>query len=318
MPSAGQGRHAAALADHGLKFARWIFGEIFWYTFNLAMFKYGILLLYVRIFPQRWLRPFATGLAILIGLWLVVIEFVYLFQCKPVHAAWDVATPGKKCLDAKSIYIGQSVPTIAFDLVILCLPPILVRRLQIPAISKTSVLAMFFLCGLVTIASIVRLVLIVQTPIVDTTCTLKAAISGGFAQLILTLQFPGNFTFLGLWSAAEPCLGLVCSCIPTYGILIQALWSKLLPKRSAKNSKPSSNKADSGFAPNMRNQTGAPSLELPSYIAKRHNHMVDADVLPLRSANNNHPEFCDQVPRFPGPDDSYHQVQAPYMEQRFV
>jgi hypothetical protein len=202
----GQGRHSAALPDHGLKFARWVFGEILWYTFNLAMFKYAILLLYLRVFPQRWLRPFVVGLAGFIAIWLITIQLVYLFQCRPVHAAWDVSTPGKRCLDTKSIYVGQSVPTIFFDLVLLALPPFLVWRVRLPAMSKATVLIMFLLCGLVTVASVVRLALILEAEIVDTSW---------------------NFTTLGLWSAAEPCLGLLCASIPTYGLLVKSAKTRL-------------------------------------------------------------------------------------------
>lgn len=143
-----------------------------WYTFDLAMFKYGILLLYIRIFPQRWLRPVVITLSSLIAAWLVVMELVFLFKCKPIHAAWDLdALPTAKCLDFVHVLIGQSVPTIFFDLVILSLPPILIWRVRIPVIDKTSVVATFLLCGLVTGASVVRLVLIIEAKAVDTSCT---------------------------------------------------------------------------------------------------------------------------------------------------
>lgn len=167
----GQGQHAAVVPDHGIAFAKWIFGEIFWYTFNLAMFKICILLLYVRVFPYRWLRTLAIFLGATIITWLVVIELVYLLQCKPIRAAWDVTIKDKKCLDSRSIYISQSVPTIAFDLIILSLPTILVWRVQLPKMSKMMVLALFMLCGLVTVASIVRLDLIVHAVYEDFTCT---------------------------------------------------------------------------------------------------------------------------------------------------
>lgn len=172
MAYAGQGRHSEALPDHGQKNFRWVFGETLWYTFDLAMFKYAILLLYVRIFPQRWLRPFVITLAVLIAAWLISIELVFLFQCNPVHAAWDQdALPTAKCLNTIHVFIGQSAPTIVFDVIILSLPPILIWRVQIPAIDKTSVLATFLLCGLVTGASTVRLILIVNAHFVDTSCT---------------------------------------------------------------------------------------------------------------------------------------------------
>ena len=169
---AGQGRHAADLPDHGAKAFLWVFGDTLWYTFDLAMFKYGILLLYIRIFPQRWLRPFVITLSALIAVWLVIMELVFLFKCKPIYAAWDLnALATAKCLDFVHVFIGQSVPTIFFDLIILSLPPILVWRVRIPAIDKTSVVATFLLCGLVTGASVVRLVLIIEAKAVDTSCT---------------------------------------------------------------------------------------------------------------------------------------------------
>lgn len=244
----GQGRHSAALPDHGLKFARWVYGEIFWYTFNLAMFKYAILLLYLRVFPQRWLRPFVVGLAGLIATWLVAIQLVYLFQCRPVHAAWDVATPGKRCLDAKSIYVGQSVPTIIFDLVVLALPPFLVWRVHLPAMSKATVLAMFLLCGLVTVASVVRLVLILETEIVDTSW---------------------NFTTLGMWSAAEPCLGLLCASIPTYGVLVKAAktWLSGSSRKESSLVPSFGPRSQGGSGRAMRHAQGSMDVELVSPLS---------------------------------------------------
>ncbi|KUI60250.1 hypothetical protein VP1G_07461 [Cytospora mali] len=295
----GQGRHSAALPDHGEKDFRWAFGEILWYTFDLAMFKYGILLLYIRIFPQRWLRPFVITLVVLIAAWLITMEAVFIFQCKPVHASWDLeARPTAKCFNNIHVFIGQSVPTIVFDVIILSLPPILVWRVQIPAIDKTSVLATFLLCGLVTAASTVRLVIITSADPVDTTW---------------------NYTTLGLWSTSEPCLGLVCSCIPTYGVLVRAAKMKIqsiFGKRSGGTTDLSNTNDVSGDASKQKRKLSTPSFELLSQGTDMKGISAgDVDSLPSHPTDERSDGQRNEGPRR---ECFHYQVRNTQAEQQFV
>ncbi|KGO67477.1 hypothetical protein PITC_009280 [Penicillium italicum] len=87
----------------------------------LAFTKVSILLMYCRIFPTREIRIASTILGGVSISWCVAIILVSVFQCTPIARAWDTRIPGT-CLNLKSSFIGNAVPNITTDILILCLP----------------------------------------------------------------------------------------------------------------------------------------------------------------------------------------------------
>jgi hypothetical protein len=83
--------------------------------------KFSILLLYLRIFPDKKFR-LVTKIAI--G-WMVcqTIAFVIVvsFQCTPVDAVWDISVHGK-CINSQAFVYTAAGFSILEDIVIMLLP----------------------------------------------------------------------------------------------------------------------------------------------------------------------------------------------------
>ncbi|PMD46941.1 hypothetical protein L207DRAFT_415671, partial [Hyaloscypha variabilis F] len=129
--------------------------EIF-YLFILAATKISILILYLRIFPNHDFRHMVWTVIGSIGSWSIVIPCLLMLQCTPFNKARDPQVQGK-CLDINAIAIASSVVSMVQDLIILVMPIVEPRKLQMSLRPKLNVLAIFSLGAFVTVTSIVRL-----------------------------------------------------------------------------------------------------------------------------------------------------------------
>jgi hypothetical protein len=141
---------------------------LLFYNPGLIFFKFSLLAFYIRVFPVfRWLRYAAYVLGVLIIIWFLGTQFSFIFTCAPISAAW---MGGGKCISQKDIYIAQSVPTLAFDITILCLPVRIIWAAQLKRNQRIAVTGIFLLGGLVTVISIVRLYSTLTSTDEDITC----------------------------------------------------------------------------------------------------------------------------------------------------
>lgn len=118
------------------------------YIPSLAMIKFSILLFYARIFPGRRFRQtlYLVGAVVLLS-W-VSCQFAAIFACHPIQNFWLSAGPSESCIDVQGLFIGQAIPNIATDIVLLVLPLPLIWRLQLPLAQKLGLLAIFTLGSL--------------------------------------------------------------------------------------------------------------------------------------------------------------------------
>jgi hypothetical protein len=174
--SQGFGRHQiVALKTEPQKLETYGFNLyiiLLFYNPGLALFKFSFLAFYIRLFPFiRWLRYSCYGLAALITLWAVGNEFGLIFRCNPIKANW-IPTAGT-CTPIEVIIKTQSIPTIIFDTAILALPVRLIWGLQMARPARIGVITVFLLGGIVTIISIIRLVVFLNSNGEDITCELN-------------------------------------------------------------------------------------------------------------------------------------------------
>lgn len=144
------------------KFGLNLYIILLFYNIGLAVFKFSFLALYIRLFSvSKSLRYWCYGIGILIAMWSIACVFAIAFRCKPVEANWrpDAGT----CVPLKPIFLAQSIPTITFDFVILLLPVRLIWGIQMARPARIGVILIFLLGGIVTIISIVRLVVLLNT-----------------------------------------------------------------------------------------------------------------------------------------------------------
>ena len=79
--------------------------------------------------------------------WGIANNLLSLFQCTPIHKAWDIEQPGH-CYDAYTITKTIQSLNIVLDVVILALPISAISQLQMSRGRKASVIVIFLLGGL--------------------------------------------------------------------------------------------------------------------------------------------------------------------------
>jgi hypothetical protein len=104
------------------------------YIVATRLTKLSLLLLYVRIWPDRS-TPFWHACAVvgtLLALSIPAALFPAVFQCRPVSYYWTrlMHTTGA-CVDQTDLSIANATIVIAFDLAVLLLPVYNVARLRV-------------------------------------------------------------------------------------------------------------------------------------------------------------------------------------------
>lgn len=200
MIAHGLGRHAATLEIPDLVIVlKLLLGLECVYLVSVALLKLSLLALYFRIFPTREFKLATYILSGLIILWCIALNCVAIFQCNPVKKSWLPTTPGT-CIDLKAAFIGNAIPNIITDVVILLLPVRQIWKLQMRPAQRISLIAMFLLGGFVLFASIYRLIAILKFNPMDTTWTLAEACA---------------------WCVIETATGIIGACLPVLRPLLR-------------------------------------------------------------------------------------------------
>ncbi|KAI1140607.1 hypothetical protein F5Y05DRAFT_279533 [Hypoxylon sp. FL0543] len=167
---------------------------------TITFVKLSILSFYYTIFSiskkfQLW--TYIIGFACIV--WLIVYLFLNIFQCKPIHALWDDLGSTEYCIPSGKLWLGYELPNFFLDVLVLCLPVAMLRRLQLPRGQKWSVAGIFLLGGLVCVTSMVRMVYIwnPETPQV--------------------VRVPNTMVM----ASVQLGTAILCACLPTYGPLIE-------------------------------------------------------------------------------------------------
>ncbi|EWG55799.1 hypothetical protein FVEG_13747 [Fusarium verticillioides 7600] len=192
----------------------------FVYGTVLCTIKVGILLMYYRIFPTKSMRIGGYILGGMTFSWWIGIIFASIFQCSPVDKAWKPFMKGGTCLDKNKFFIGNSIPNIVMDAMIIALPVFEVSKVQVPRSQKIAIAGIFLLGGLIVIISCIRLKYIVAL--------LEAGQEADFTKLISTPW---------IWTVIEPSVGLLCACLPTMQPLLYVLFGRFITKTTQDRSK---------------------------------------------------------------------------------
>ena len=149
------------------------------YTLTLVCIKISILLLYTGIFPAKSFGLLAKLVGLFVILWGIAVLLAAIFSCIPVDAFWNIdKQPTAKCINQRNFFIGNSVPNIIADAIILTLPINQVWHLNMSRRSKIGVSVMFALGGFVVIASCVRMAFLLSISVEDPTCKLALCTMG--------------------------------------------------------------------------------------------------------------------------------------------
>jgi len=185
-------------------------GEIF-YSTTFPMIKISILLLYRSLFPGKRMVLATNIVGLFVILWGLSLLLVSIFSCNPIHGFWDLEVESK-CVNSKWFFVGNSIPNILADIVILCLPMRDLWHLNMSTRSKVAVSGMFLLGSFVVVSSALRIYFMLTMNLMDMTWT---------------------YVGVGLWTAVEIDVAVISACLPTLrpvlGYLIPSFFREIIP-----------------------------------------------------------------------------------------
>ncbi|KAF2454427.1 hypothetical protein BDY21DRAFT_374041 [Lineolata rhizophorae] len=194
---------------------------------NLALTKLSLIFFYRRIFctpsaRTAYFNIFTLVMAVIVGLWGIIMVFVFIFQCGThMNVLWDGTSEQENvCVETLPLMFGFSLTDMIFDFVILLMPLPKVWHLQLTVSRKISLCFVFALGGFACIGALMRLVWVIY------------AWKGDFDP---TLD-PIIVVTTGLWwSMLESGIAAVAACALTLRILFtrRALESVVNSIRSA-------------------------------------------------------------------------------------
>ncbi|KAK0630307.1 hypothetical protein B0T17DRAFT_488588 [Bombardia bombarda] len=162
------------------------------YKLTINLTKSSILLLYLRIFVQKWFRRACWALLAVVIVYMVATFGLSVWQCTPVPRAWDKSIPGT-CINLTINWYANAGFSIATDILILGLPMYPIYASQLSKGQKIALMAVFALGLFTTITSIFRLqTLSFSSTSPDTTYDIASSI----------------------WTMIEINMAIICACLP--------------------------------------------------------------------------------------------------------
>ncbi|RAL02664.1 putative integral membrane protein (Pth11) [Aspergillus ibericus CBS 121593] len=173
------------------------------YTLALLGFKVSLLSSYLRIggFVSVYRAIIIVAIVAVVCNQLI-FTFLLCFACDPVSRQWDMTIEGS-CIDTVASYYALAGTSLGFDIIIIALPLPVLWTLQLRLRQKIVLVGVFALGFFITIIQIIRIF------------TIKNLKTYTDSQPIV------------LWSDVEISLGVIITCIPTYGPFFHAFASSL-------------------------------------------------------------------------------------------
>jgi hypothetical protein len=177
------------------------------YNLSLILSKLSALILYGRIFQNRYFRIANYSLMVFIiisGLWMVVSGFAF---CVPIHIFWSghVLSAEAHCLPAGPVWYANAAMQIFTDIAILILPMPVLSKLHLPRRQRAGIMLVFGVGVFVIATSSVRLY------------ELWTMVQGH--------DFTKTNARAALWSSLEANVSIICACLPPLHPFISRIFS---------------------------------------------------------------------------------------------
>lgn len=121
------------------------------YGIAITTVKFSILVFYWELFAtssgvthKKIIRVAAVACTI----WFLVVNFLVIFQCTPIHAHWDKFAQPPYCMDTSKLLLGYEMTNLFLDVFIFCTPMPIVWQLNLKLSKKISLLGIFSLGAL--------------------------------------------------------------------------------------------------------------------------------------------------------------------------
>ncbi|KAK0755136.1 hypothetical protein B0T18DRAFT_300858, partial [Schizothecium vesticola] len=174
------------------------------YAAATALTKLSIITSYLRIFPHDSLRVVLYATAVIVSGIGVSAMFATIFQCQPVHAAWDFRVADPKCFEFTHFLYANAAINIFTDFVLVVAPLPFFWSLALPLRQRLVIMVLFGAGFVAFAASIVRIVTLQNMQGIDVTHYLVSPLN---------------------WTIVECSLGIICVSIPP----MRPLFNKLAP-----------------------------------------------------------------------------------------
>ena len=118
------------------------------YAPAIATTKLSVLLFYNRIFSIPKFRIVLYVLGATVAAWWIAMQFTVIFECTPIDFSWDQRGGHGHCINLDKFFLGQAIPNIVTDIVLLSIPLPMIWHLQLPRSQKMALSGVFLLGGL--------------------------------------------------------------------------------------------------------------------------------------------------------------------------
>ena len=112
---------------------------------NVLAVRLSVLCLYRRIFITQTFRRITLALGVIIVLHVLLIMIAGAIRCLPVASIWDRSVPSDFCINYSAGFLWGMIINACIDAAILCLPIVMIRRLQLRSAKKMALIGIFLL-----------------------------------------------------------------------------------------------------------------------------------------------------------------------------
>ncbi|POR31766.1 Uncharacterized protein TPAR_08008 [Tolypocladium paradoxum] len=181
------------------------------YKLTINLTKASIVLLYLRIFVQRWFRTCCYVLLGIILAYMVATTASSIWQCSPIEGAWDKSVR-PQCISLTHNWYANAAFSIVTDILILCLPMQPLWASKLPINQKRALMLVFALGGFVAVTSIMR------------------ATTLNFSTTSPDITYDISST---LWTMIEENVAIICACLPMCRMVLAWIFPKTFRNASS-------------------------------------------------------------------------------------
>lgn len=117
------------------------------YAILITLVKLSVIVMYRRVFPTTMVLRGTYVLYALTIAWFIAVVLVTFLQCTPLNGMWEIFTVQATCMDKMGLFLGNAIPNLIIDVLILALPLYEVAGLQMTKIKKIGISSIFLLGG---------------------------------------------------------------------------------------------------------------------------------------------------------------------------